>query len=105
MLEIQTKTKGNIVIIEITGDVDLYSSPQVRKTILDLVNKNIANEFLPRLKVGLKEVELRGCDKTCDILSDEKKAVEDDWTAEFLDLILAVKVVDDLDDAINHINK
>ena len=39
MLKIQTKTKNNAVIIEIEGDVDLYSSPQVRKTIIDQIHK------------------------------------------------------------------
>lgn len=39
MLEVQTKTKKNVVIIEIQGDVDLYSSPQMRKTILNLIKK------------------------------------------------------------------
>lgn len=70
-----------------------------------LINKNIADEFLKLVRGNLKNVELRGCEETCKILPDIKKAVEDDWYAEFLDLILAVKVVNDLGEAIEHINK
>jgi glutamate-5-semialdehyde dehydrogenase len=48
-------------------------------------------------------VELRGCAQTCRILPDVKKAQESDWSAEYLDLILAVKVVEDMDEAITHV--
>ena len=51
-----------------------------------------------------KSVEIRGCDKTCSII-DAKPAAEDDWTSEYLDYIIAVKVVSGLDGAIEHINK
>jgi glutamate-5-semialdehyde dehydrogenase len=50
-------------------------------------------------------VELRGCPMTKEILPDIKDAAEEDWPAEFLDLILAIKVVDDLDAAMDHIAK
>ena len=49
-------------------------------------------------------VELRGCDRSRAVVADMKPATEDDWSAEYLDLILAVKVVDGLDAAIEHIN-
>ena len=49
-------------------------------------------------------VEVRGCPLTKDILGGVKDATEDDWYAEFLDLILAVRVVDDLDAAMDHIH-
>jgi glutamate-5-semialdehyde dehydrogenase len=48
-------------------------------------------------------VELRGCAETCRILPDIKTAQESDWSAEYLDLILAVKVVEDMDEAITHV--
>jgi glutamate-5-semialdehyde dehydrogenase len=49
-------------------------------------------------------VEIRGCEETRKILPDVKAATEEDWRVEYLDLILAVKVVEGLDDAIQHIN-
>jgi glutamate-5-semialdehyde dehydrogenase len=72
-----------------------------------LVHQDIAAAFLPLAASKLVEagVELRGCPRTKEILPDIKNAVEEDWPAEFLDLILAVKVVDDLDAAMDHIVK
>ena len=49
-------------------------------------------------------MELRGCERTVNILPDIKKATEKDFYAEYLDLILSVKIVDDIDQAIDHIN-
>jgi glutamate-5-semialdehyde dehydrogenase len=70
-----------------------------------LVHKDVASTFLPLVasKLVAAGVELRGCPRTKKILPDIKDAVEEDWPAEFLDLILAVKVVDDLDSAMDHI--
>jgi glutamate-5-semialdehyde dehydrogenase len=70
-----------------------------------LVHRDAAPGFLPRLKAALeaKGVEIRGCPQTLDII-DVKAAGQADWRTEYLDLILAVKVVDSLDDAIGHIN-
>lgn len=70
-----------------------------------LVHEEIGPVFLPQVASELVAagVELRGCPKTKGILPDIKDAVEEDWPAEFLDLILAVKVVDDLDAAMDHI--
>lgn len=70
-----------------------------------LVNQNISEEFLPMVYEKLKEkVELRACDKTKNII-DTKDALEKDYQEEFLDAILAIKVVKDVDEAIDHINK
>ena len=71
-----------------------------------LVHKDIAETFLPKAKDALETrgVELRGCCETVKII-DVKEASENDWSQEYLDYILSVKVVTDLDDAINHINK
>jgi len=71
-----------------------------------LVNEKIAGQFLPRMikkfqKVG---VEIRGDGKTSQIVEGIKKASEKDWRTEYLDLILSVKVVEGIDEAINHIN-
>jgi len=70
-----------------------------------LVHQDIASAFLPLVasKLVAADVELRGCPRTKEILSDIKDAVEEDWPAEFLDLILAIKVVDNLDKAMDHI--
>ncbi len=69
-----------------------------------LVHNNIAKEFLPKVveKLG-NNVELRGCKATRDIISQAKTATEDDWHTEFLDLILAIKVVNSTEEAIAHI--
>ena len=72
-----------------------------------LVHQEIAAEFLPKVAAALrvKNVELRGCERTLAILSDAVPATEEDWSTEYLDLILSVKIVDSLEDAISHINQ
>ena len=72
-----------------------------------IVNSSIANKFLPLLEVELKSrnVELRGCSKTKDILNTIKLATEEDWYTEYLDSILSIIVVDNYIDAISHISK
>ena len=70
-----------------------------------LVHRNIAEKALPVIKAKLDEkpVELRGCPLTCEILKDITKAEDADWATEYLDYILAVKVVDSIDEAMDHI--
>ena len=73
-----------------------------------LVHKDIAEKALPVIKAELdkKNVEIRGCDKTKAILGDcVVPATEDDYAIEFLDYIIAIKVVDDIDSALDHIAK
>ena len=72
-----------------------------------LVHESIANEFLPTIVKALREngVEVRGCDKAQAIVDDIKVIEEPEWHQEYLDLIIAVKVVKDVDEAIKHINK
>lgn len=70
-----------------------------------LVHKAIADRFLPMVYDELKDlVELRGCERTRKII-ETKEAIEDDWSEEYLDYILAVKVVDSIDEAIAHISQ
>ena len=71
-----------------------------------LVHEAVAAEFLPMVATALraKHVELRGCEKTCAILSDCIPATDADWNTEYLDLILSIKVVSSIDEAIDHIN-
>lgn len=70
-----------------------------------LVHKEIAKEFLPEMARRFKEVgvELRGCPASREIVSWMKEATEDDWYEEYLDLKLAVKVVDSYEEAVRHI--
>jgi glutamate-5-semialdehyde dehydrogenase len=70
-----------------------------------LVDSQIAGKFLPKVKMALeaKGVELRGCERTASII-EVKPATEADWSTEYLDSILSIKVVDGLDEAIEHIN-
>ena len=80
-----------------------------------LVHKDIADKFLPIMSAKFLEngVELRGCEKTIRSLSKTegnlstaiKPATDEDWDEEYLDLILSIKIVDSLKDAINHIQK
>jgi glutamate-5-semialdehyde dehydrogenase len=72
-----------------------------------LVHKDIARKFLPLIAEKLKKanVLLKGCPRTRKILKDITAATEKDWYAEYLDLILAVRIVNTLDDAIAHIEK
>ncbi len=71
-----------------------------------LVHQKIAAEFLPRIKTEYDKagVELRGCRKTKKYLSAIKDATEEDWKTEYLDLILSIKTVNSVDEAIDHIN-
>jgi glutamate-5-semialdehyde dehydrogenase len=71
-----------------------------------LVHRSIAQAFFPKMAERLVRagVEIRGCPETCNILPQAKKAEEADWPEEYLDLILAVRVVEDMDQAISHIS-
>jgi len=72
-----------------------------------LVHKDMAAEFLPRAAdaLGRRQVDLRGCDRSRALVPSMKAADEADYAAEYLDLILAVRIVDDLDDALAHIHR
>ena len=72
-----------------------------------LVNEKIARDFLPLAVKALREnnVTLRGDEAAQVIIDDIEKADEDDWGKEYLDYVMAVKIVKDVDEAINHINK
>ena len=72
-----------------------------------LVHEAVASKFLPQViaKYQTAGVEIRGCDRTCALVPGIKKANEEDWTTEYLDLILAVRVVKDIDQAIAHIEQ
>ncbi|ABB33412.1 gamma-glutamyl phosphate reductase [Geobacter metallireducens RCH3] len=71
-----------------------------------LIHKDVAEAFIPRIAATLTDlkVELRGDDCVRQFAPQAKKATEEDWQAEYLELILAVRVVDGLNEAIDHIN-
>lgn len=70
-----------------------------------LVHEAIAPKFLPPMIAQFQAagVEIRGCEKTCAMVPGIKRAAENDWTEEYLDLILAIRVVEDMEQAIQHI--
>ena len=72
-----------------------------------LVHKNVAEKFLPMLDEAMtaKKVELRGCERSRAICPEMQTAEEADWSTEYGDLILSVKVVEDITEAIAHINR
>ena len=72
-----------------------------------LVDAAIAERFLPQINKRFKAagVEVRGCQQTRSYLPDASAATEDDWSEEYLAPIIAVKVVNDMDEAIEHINR
>jgi len=72
-----------------------------------LIHRNIAQSYLPTIIAELQKngVQVRGDEETCRIVPEIKPATEQDWYTEYLDLIIAIKVVNNLNEAINHINK
>lgn len=95
--------------LEMAADI-IFNAKTSRPSVCNaietvLVHKDAARAFLPKMKAKLdeKQVEIRGCEKTREILPDCVPACEEDWSTEYLDYILAVKVVDSLDEAMAHI--
>ncbi|MCL1878598.1 MAG: glutamate-5-semialdehyde dehydrogenase [Defluviitaleaceae bacterium] len=72
-----------------------------------LIHKNIAKDFLPKIcnSLAAAGVKIRGCGKTCSLYAGGRLASEEDWYEEFLDLVIGIKVVDDITAAIAHISK
>lgn len=105
------------VFVDDSADVDMAVSITVNAKIdrpgvcnsceTLLVSEKAAGSFLPQVRDKLVEngVEIRGCTKTMEIINGIKEATEEDWYAEYLDLIIAVKVVAGVGEAIEHINK
>jgi glutamate-5-semialdehyde dehydrogenase len=91
------------VAIAVNAKTQRYGTCNTMETLL--VAQGIAARVLPTLGALYSEkgVELRGCARSRDLLPDIKAAVEDDWTTEYLAPILAIRVVADIDDAMQHI--
>lgn len=113
---IETGVGNCHVYVDASADIDMaadiiYNAKTSRPSVCNaietiLVHEAVAEKALPVIKARLdeKNVELRGCERTRAILGDcVKPATENDYAIEFLDYILAVKVVDSLDDALDHL--
>ncbi|MBR4439548.1 MAG: glutamate-5-semialdehyde dehydrogenase [Clostridia bacterium] len=113
---IETGTGNCHCFVDASADLNMaaeiiYNAKTSRPSVCNaletaLVDASVAEKFLPMMKARLdeKNVELRGCERARAILGDcVKPASESDWANEFLDYILAVKVVDGLDEALAHI--
>ena len=72
-----------------------------------LIHQKVAGIFLPMLYDRLKvlNVEMRGCDESLRIIPSMKRATDEDWSTEYLDLVLGIKIVKDVDEAIDHISR
>ena len=92
------------VNIAINAKTHRYGTCNTMETLL--VNSAVAEKLLPQLATAYAQagVELRGCPRTCELLTSAIAATEEDWHTEYLAPILSVKVVDSMDDAIEHIN-
>lgn len=93
------------VNVAINAKTHRYGTCNTMETLL--VAKSVAAKVLPQLATAYGElnVELRGCEQTCAIIPAMKAATEEDWSTEYLAPILAIKVVDDMAQAIVHINR
>lgn len=111
---IETGTGNCHVYIDESADLDMgvsiiHNAKVSRPSVCNaaeslLVHASVAQDFLPMMQKKLEGVELRGCEKTRAIIN-VSAATEEDYYTEYNDYILAVKVVNSLDEAIEHINK
>ncbi len=114
---IETGTGNCHVFVDASADLDMavkiiVNAKAQRPSVCNaaetlLVHREIAERFLPAAARALaeKNVRLLGCGRTCAILEGVAPATEEDYATEFLDYILAVRVVDGVDEAIEHINR
>lgn len=112
---IETGVGNCHVYVDASADLDMaaeiiYNAKCSRPSVCNaietiLVHQDAAKAALPKIKARLdeKQVELRGCDRARAILPGIAPAVEEDWATEYLDYILAVKVVGSLEEALGHI--
>ena len=115
---IETGVGNCHVYVDKSADIEMakniiYNAKTSRPSVCNaietvIIHKDIAEKALPEIKAELDKmnVEIRGCEATKAILGDcVVDATEEDYSVEFLDYILAIKVVDDIDDALDHIAK
>lgn len=114
---IETGTGNCHIYMDKDGDLEkgvniIFNAKTQRPAVCNtaetlLVHKDIAEKCLPAVaeKLCKKNVEIRGCERTCAILPQAIAATEEDWKTEFLDYILAVKIVDSVEEAMAHISR
>jgi len=97
--------KGKAVNVALNAKTHRYGTCNTMETLL--VHANIAAEVLPELAERYQAVgvELRGCERTKALLPFVNDATDEDWVTEYLAPVLAIKLVDDMDEAIRHINR
>ncbi|MEJ2629573.1 MAG: glutamate-5-semialdehyde dehydrogenase, partial [bacterium] len=112
---IETGVGNCHVYVDASADIDMavkivYNAKTDRPAVCNaaeslLIHKDIAPDFLPLIhkKFSQNKVELRGCPESRKIISHIKEATEDDWYEEYLDYIISVKIVKDINEALNHI--
>lgn len=100
-----TADRQKAIDIAVNAKTHRYGVCNAMETLL--VAEGIAAEVLPELQKNYtgKGVELRGCERTRALLADIKSATQEDWDTEYLAPILSIRVVDDIDMAIEHINR
>ncbi|MBQ1240391.1 MAG: glutamate-5-semialdehyde dehydrogenase, partial [Lachnospiraceae bacterium] len=114
---IETGTGNCHIYVDETADFDmaldiLFNAKTQRIGVCNacestLIHRSIAKDFLPMMKKRLdeKQVEIRADEEACAIIPEFVKATEEDWGTEYLDYIMSCKIVDSVDEAIDHINK
>ncbi|MCR5484420.1 MAG: glutamate-5-semialdehyde dehydrogenase [Clostridiales bacterium] len=114
---IQTGVGNCHVYVDKFADVDMaanivFNAKTSRPSVCNaceslIIHKDIAEKALPLIKARLdeKNVEIRGDEAVCAVLKDAVPASDDDWGREYLDYIISVKTVGDIDEAIAHIAK
>lgn len=114
---IETGTGNCHVYVDSNADIDMaveiiVNAKTQRVSVCNaceslVIHKDIANEAIPVIVSALKEkdVEIRGDEVACSIVSDLVKATDEDFYTEYLDYIISIKVVNDIDEAIAHINE
>jgi glutamate-5-semialdehyde dehydrogenase len=97
--------KGKAVNVSLNAKTHRYGTCNTMETLL--VNAAVATEILPELAERYQAVgvELRGCEKTREVVPYANEATEEDWVTEYLAPVLSIKIVDDMDEAIRHINR
>ena len=100
-----TANAETAIDIAVNSKAEKYAVCNAAETIL--ISARVATEILPRLVRQLEDlgIETRGCKRTQSIAPTVASATEEDWREEYLDAIVAIKVVDDLDEAIEHIDR
>ncbi len=91
--------------IAVNAKTQRYGTCNTMETLL--IDQAVAGEILPRLAARYKDagVEMRGCDQSRAIIKDMVTATEADWDAEYLAPVLSIKIVDDFDTAVSHIQQ